>query len=56
MNGKPLVSIVSAGMSKFGKHDGLLAREIFSEAAKEAAQRKPTKCTCNLQGKLENAR
>ncbi len=41
MNGKPLVSIVSAGMSKFGKHDGLLAREIFSQAAKEAFSRCP---------------
>ncbi len=41
MNGKPLVSIISAGMSKFGKHDGLLAREIFSEAAKEAFSRCP---------------
>lgn len=41
MNGKPLVSIVSAGMSKFGKHDGLLAREIFSQAASEAFQRCP---------------
>jgi len=36
LNGKPLVSIISAGMSKFGKRDGLLAREIFAEAAKEA--------------------
>ncbi len=41
MNGKPLASIVSAGMSKFGKHDGLLAREIFSQAAKEAFSRCP---------------
>ena len=41
MNGKPLASIVSAGMSKFGKHDGLLAREIFAEAAKEAFSRCP---------------
>ena len=41
MNGKPLVSIISAGMSKFGKHDGLLAREIFSEAANEAFSRCP---------------
>jgi acetyl-CoA C-acetyltransferase len=41
LNGKRLVSIVSAGMSKFGKHDGLLAREIFSEAAKEAFSRCP---------------
>jgi len=36
LNGKPLVSIVSAGLSKFGKLEGLYAREIFSEAAKEA--------------------
>jgi acetyl-CoA C-acetyltransferase len=36
LKGKPLVSIISAGMSKFGKHEGLLAREIFSEAAYEA--------------------
>jgi acetyl-CoA C-acetyltransferase len=41
LNGKPLVSIVSAGMSKFGKHGGLLAREIFSVAAKEAFSRCP---------------
>ena len=36
LNGKPLVTIIGAGMSKFGKRDGLLAREIFAEAAKEA--------------------
>jgi acetyl-CoA C-acetyltransferase len=36
MSGKPLASIVSAGLSKFGKLEGLYAREIFSEAAKEA--------------------
>jgi len=41
LNGKPLVSIISAGMSKFGKRDGLLAREIFSEAASEAFSRCP---------------
>jgi len=41
LNGKPLVSIVSAGMSKFGKHEGLLAREIFSEAVGEAFGRCP---------------
>jgi acetyl-CoA C-acetyltransferase len=41
LNGKPLVSIISAGMSKFGKHEGLLAREIFSEAANEAFNRCP---------------
>lgn len=41
LNGKPLVSIISVGMSKFGKHDGLLAREIFLEAASEAFTRCP---------------
>jgi len=41
LNGKPLVSIVSAGLSKFGKLDGLYAREIFAEAAKEAFDRCP---------------
>ena len=41
MNGKPLVSIISAGLSKFGKHEGLYAREIFSYAAKEAFDRCP---------------
>jgi acetyl-CoA C-acetyltransferase len=41
VNGKPLVSIVSAGMSKFGKHEGLLGREIFGQAAAEAFSRCP---------------
>lgn len=41
MNGKPLVSIVSAGLSKFGKLEGRYAREIFAEAAKEAFDRCP---------------
>ena len=41
MNGKPLVSIISAGLSKFGKHEGLYAREIFTEAVKEAFDRCP---------------
>ncbi len=41
MNGKPLVSIVSAGLSKFGKHEGLYAREIFALAIKEAFDRCP---------------
>ncbi len=41
MKGKPLVSIVSAGLSKFGKLDGLYAREIFAQAAKEAYDRCP---------------
>ncbi len=41
LNGKPLVSIISAGLSKFGKHEGLYARELFSYAAKEAFDRCP---------------
>jgi acetyl-CoA C-acetyltransferase len=41
LNGKPLVSIISAGLSKFGKHEGLYARELFSLAAKEAFDRCP---------------
>src|SRR4030067_3235042 len=36
MNGKPLASIVSAGLSNFGKLEGMYAREIFAEAAKQA--------------------
>jgi acetyl-CoA C-acetyltransferase len=36
LKGKPLVSIVGAGLSKFGKQEGLYARELFSYAAKEA--------------------
>ena len=38
---KPLVSIVSAGMSKFGKREGLYGRELFAEAASEAFERCP---------------
>ncbi|MBS7615654.1 thiolase domain-containing protein [Candidatus Bathyarchaeota archaeon] len=41
LKGKPLASIVSAGLSKFGKIDGLYARELFAEAAKEAYERCP---------------
>jgi len=41
LNGKPLVSIVSAGMSRFQKHEGLLAREIFTLAVQEAFMRCP---------------
>ncbi|MEM3464200.1 MAG: thiolase domain-containing protein [Candidatus Bathyarchaeia archaeon] len=41
MKGKPLASIVSAGLSKFGRLEGLYAREIFAEAAKEAFERCP---------------
>ncbi|RLI42145.1 hypothetical protein DRO69_10710 [Candidatus Bathyarchaeota archaeon] len=38
---KPLVSIVSAGLSKFGKREGLYGRELFAEAVKEAFERCP---------------
>jgi acetyl-CoA C-acetyltransferase len=41
MKGKPLVSIVSAGLSRFGKLEGMYAREIFALAAKEAYDRCP---------------
>jgi len=34
--GRPLASIVSGGISKFGRRDGLYARELFAEAVKEA--------------------
>ncbi len=38
---KPLASIVSAGLSKFGRLEGMYCREIFAEAAKEAYERCP---------------
>ncbi|MCW4033797.1 MAG: thiolase domain-containing protein [Candidatus Bathyarchaeota archaeon] len=38
---KPLVSIVSAGLSKFGRREGLMCRELFAEATKEAFERCP---------------
>jgi len=41
LKGKPLASIVSAGLSKFGRLDGVYAREIFAEAVKEAYERCP---------------
>lgn len=41
MTGKPLVSIVSAGLSKFGRREGLMCRELFAEASKEAYDRCP---------------
>ena len=41
MVNKPLVSIVSAGLSKFGRLDGIYGRELFAEAAKEAFDRCP---------------
>ncbi len=41
MKGKPLASIASAGLSKFGRRDGLYARELFLEAVNEAVERCP---------------
>ena len=41
MKGKPLVSIVSAGLSKFGKNEGFHGRELFAQAVKEAFDRCP---------------
>jgi acetyl-CoA C-acetyltransferase len=38
---KPLATIVSAGVSKFGAREGLYARELFVEAASEAFERCP---------------
>jgi acetyl-CoA C-acetyltransferase len=37
--GKPLVTIISAGLSKFGHREGLYARELFAEAALSAFHR-----------------
>lgn len=39
MPGKPLATIVSAGLSKFGRREGLYARELFAEAALAAFHR-----------------
>jgi acetyl-CoA C-acetyltransferase len=41
MVNKPLVSIVSAGSSQFGRLDGVYGRELFADAAKEAFDRCP---------------
>jgi len=41
VKGKPLVAVVSAGLSKFGKMEGFTGRELFVEAVKEALQRCP---------------
>ncbi|UCE15695.1 MAG: thiolase domain-containing protein [Candidatus Bathyarchaeota archaeon] len=38
---KPLVSIVSAGLSKFGKRKEMYSREMFAEAVTEAFERCP---------------
>jgi len=39
--GKPLVSIVSAGLSKFGRRKGVYGRELFAEAVTEAFESCP---------------
>ena len=39
MRGKPLATIISAGVSKFGRREGLYARELFAEAALSAFHR-----------------
>ena len=39
--GKPIASIVSAGITKFGVREGLYMRELFAEAAKEALDQCP---------------
>lgn len=41
MKGKPLVAVVSAGLSKFGKREECTGRELFVEAAMEAFERCP---------------
>jgi acetyl-CoA C-acetyltransferase len=38
---KSLVSIVSAGLSKFGRRDGVYGRELFAEATQEAFEKCP---------------
>ncbi len=39
MAAKPLASIVSVGLSKFGRREGVYARELFAEAALESFNR-----------------
>jgi len=41
LTGKPLATIVSAGLSKFGLREGTMCRELFAEAAQEAFSRIP---------------
>jgi len=41
LSSKPLVSIVSAGLSKFGRHQEHVGRELFAQATKEAFERCP---------------
>jgi acetyl-CoA acetyltransferase len=39
LRAKPLATIISAGISKFGRREGLYARELFAEAALDAFNR-----------------
>jgi len=39
LRGKPLATIISAGLSKFGRREGVYARELFAEAALSAFHR-----------------
>ena len=41
MKGKPLVAVVSAGLSKFGKMEDYTGRDLFAQAASEAFERCP---------------
>lgn len=41
MKGKPLVAVISAGLSKFGKMEESTGRELFVDAASEAFERCP---------------
>jgi acetyl-CoA C-acetyltransferase len=41
LKGKPLVAVVSAGLSKFGKIEDFSGRELFAQAASEAFERCP---------------
>jgi len=41
MSGKPVASIVNAGMSKFGRRDGLYMRDLLPEAFEELIDRCP---------------
>jgi acetyl-CoA C-acetyltransferase len=41
VKGKPLVAVVSAGLSKFGKMEAHTGRELFVDAVEEAFQRCP---------------
>jgi acetyl-CoA C-acetyltransferase len=42
LRGKPLVAVVSAGLSKFGRLEDFSGRELFAQAALEAFERCPS--------------